>query len=79
MFAFVLVSAGVWVMRVKSPNVERPFKTPLVPLVPLLGVVVCTGMIIALDAETLKVAVLWMLVGLLLYFGYGKRHSKLGK
>jgi len=79
LFAFVLVSAGVWVMRVKSPNVERPFKTPLVPLVPLLGVVVCTGMIIALDAETLKVAVLWMLVGLLLYFGYGKRHSKLGK
>jgi APA family basic amino acid/polyamine antiporter len=79
LFAFVLVSAGVWIMRVKSPEIERPFKTPLVPLIPILGILVCAGMIIALDAQTLKVAIIWMLFGLLVYFGYGKRHSKLHK
>lgn len=77
LFAFVLVSAGVWIMRKKSPEIERPFKTPLVPLVPILGVLVCTGMIIALDAQTLKVAIAWMVFGLLVYFIYGKRNSKL--
>ncbi len=77
LFAFVLVSAGVWIMRVKSPNIERPFKTPLVPLVPILGVLVCTLMIVALDAQTLKVAMLWMIFGLVVYFAYGKRNSKL--
>ncbi|MCU0422667.1 MAG: amino acid permease [Bacteroidia bacterium] len=79
LFAFVLVSAGVWIMRVKSPEIPRPFKTPLVPIVPILGVLVCTLMIIALDAETLKVAAIWMLVGLIVYFIYGKRNSKLNK
>ncbi len=79
LFAFVLVSAGVWIMRKKSPEIERPFKTPLVPLVPILGVLVCTGMIIALDWQTLKVAILWMVFGLLVYFAYGRRNSKLNK
>jgi APA family basic amino acid/polyamine antiporter len=79
LFAFVLVSAGVWIMRVKSPEIERPFKTPLVPLIPILGILVCAGMIVALDFQTLKVAVIWMIFGLLVYFGYGKRHSKLHK
>jgi APA family basic amino acid/polyamine antiporter len=79
LFAFVLVSAGVWIMRVKSPEIERPFKTPLVPLIPILGILVCTGMIIALDAQTLKVAIIWMVFGLLVYFSYGKRNSKLYK
>lgn len=79
LFAFVLVSAGVWIMRVKSPDIERPFKTPLVPLIPILGILVCAGMIIALDAQTLKVAIIWMVFGLLVYFSYGKRNSKLHK
>ncbi len=79
LFAFVLVSAGVWIMRMKSPEIERPFKTPLVPIVPILGVLVCTGMIIALDSQTLKVAMGWMLFGLVVYFAYGKKHSKLHK
>lgn len=77
LFAFVLVSAGVWIMRVKSPNIERSFKTPLVPLVPILGIIICLGMIIALDAQTLKVAVIWMLIGLVVYFVYSKKNSKL--
>jgi APA family basic amino acid/polyamine antiporter len=79
LFAFVLVSAGVLIMRKKSPNIERPFRTPLVPLVPILGVLVCTGMIIALDPETLKVATIWMVLGLVVYFVYGRRNSRLNK
>jgi len=77
LFAFVLVSAGVWIMRVKNPEFVRPFKTPLVPFVPIMGILICAGMIVALDVETLKVAGYWMVVGLLIYFGYSRRHSHL--
>jgi APA family basic amino acid/polyamine antiporter len=79
LFAFVLVSAGIWILRRAEPNLERPFKTPLVPLVPLLGILVCAGMIIALDMNTLAAAGLWMIVGFGVYFLYGKKHSKLNK
>jgi APA family basic amino acid/polyamine antiporter len=79
LFAFVLVSIGVWLMRRSDPNTPRPFKTPLVPLVPILGAVVCTGMIVALDAETLKTAFAWMILGLVVYFVYSRHHSKLQK
>lgn len=77
LFAFVVVCAGIWIMRVKNPEVERPFKTPLVPLVPILGILVCLGMIIALDGTTLKAAVLWMIIGLCVYFLYSRKRSKL--
>lgn len=79
LFAFVLVSAGVWILRRKEPNIERPFKTPLVPVVPILGIIVCAGMIVALDAQTLTVAVCWMVLGLIVYFAYSRHHSKLRK
>ncbi len=79
LFAFVLVSAGVWILRVKSPGMERPFKTPLVPLVPILGAVICLAMIFALDAQTLKVAFAWMALGLIVYFAYSRKHSKLNE
>jgi APA family basic amino acid/polyamine antiporter len=81
LFAFVLVSIGVWILRFKSPNIERPFKSPLsnpyFPLVPILGALICLGMIVALDRQTLTVAFAWMIVGLVVYFGYSKHHSKL--
>jgi APA family basic amino acid/polyamine antiporter len=77
LFAFVLVSAGIWILRVKSPEMERPFKTPLVPLVPILGAVICLAMIFALDAQTLKVAFGWMILGLVVYFVYSRKNSKL--
>lgn len=77
LFAFVLVSAGVWILRVKEPGIERPFKTPLVPIVPLLGIIICAGMIIALDPATQKAALIWMAIGLVIYFAYSKKHSKL--
>lgn len=81
LFAFVLVSLGVWILRIKSPNIERPFRSPLsspfAPIVPILGAVICGGMIYALDNRTLQVAFAWMLVGLVVYFLYSKKHSKL--
>jgi APA family basic amino acid/polyamine antiporter len=77
LFAFVLVSIGVWILRRKSPEIPRPFKTPLVPLVPFLGAVICAGMIIAIDTRTLQFAAVWMVIGLLVYLFYSRHHSKL--
>ena len=77
LFAFVLVSAGVWIMRRNDPARPRPFKTPLVPFVPIMGMLVCTAMIVSLDSETLLTALVWMILGLLIYFGYSKNNSKL--
>ena len=77
LFAFVLVSAGVWIMRVNDPGRNRPFRTPLVPLVPILGILVCTAMIVSLDSFTLLMALAWMIVGLSIYFTYSKNNSKL--
>lgn len=79
LFAFVLVSLGILIMRKSNPELPRPFRTPLVPLVPVLGILVCTAMIIALDAFTLKAALVWMLIGLIIYFTYSRRNSHLHK
>ncbi|MDO7877514.1 amino acid permease [Hymenobacter sp. ASUV-10] len=81
LLAFVLVSAGVWIMRRSDPAQPRPFRaplsSPLFPFVPIMGIIVCLGMIVALDAFTLKVALGWMLLGFIVYFLYGQRNSKL--
>ena len=77
LFAFVLVSLGVWILRVKSPNIERPFRTPVAPLVSVLGALICFAMILGLDTQTLLVAFAWMGVGLVVYFAYSRRNSKL--
>jgi APA family basic amino acid/polyamine antiporter len=77
LFAFVLVCVGVIILRKNDPGRARPFKTPLVPLVPILGILVCTAMIVSLDSTTLLTAFFWMIIGLLVYFGYSKHNSKL--
>ncbi|MBL7807580.1 MAG: amino acid permease [Saprospiraceae bacterium] len=77
LLAFVLVSLGVLFMRKSNPEQPRPFKTPLVPIVPILGALICLGMIVAIDPFTLKAAFAWMILGLLVYFGYSRNHSKL--
>jgi APA family basic amino acid/polyamine antiporter len=77
LFAFVLVSIGVWILRVKAPNMERPFKAPIAPVVSTLGAIICTLMIVGLDQQTLKVAFGWMAIGLVVYFVYSKKNSKL--
>jgi len=79
LFAFVLVSIGIWILRVKSPNMERPFKTPIYQVVCALGAIICTAMIIGLDTQTLVAAFAWMAVGLVVYFLYSKKNSKLNK
>lgn len=77
LFAFVLVSAGIWILRKKRPDIPRPFKTPLVPLVPILGILVCLAMIVSLPLTTQISALIWMVIGLLIYFTYSKNRSKL--
>jgi APA family basic amino acid/polyamine antiporter len=77
LFAFIVVSIGVWLLRRTDPELNRPFRTPLVPLVPILAVVVCSAMIIGLDHFTQLTALGWMLLGFIVYFGYSRANSKL--
>ncbi len=77
LFAFVLVCLGIIIMRKSDPTTPRPFRTPLVPLVPILGMIFCTAMIVGLPGPTLLSALGWMVLGLLVYFGYSRFHSKL--
>ena len=75
LFAFILVCAGVWVMRVKMPSLPRAFKTPLVPLVPILGIATCLFMMVFLPIDTWIRLIVWMLLGLDIYLAYGVKHS----
>lgn len=77
LFAFMLVCAGVWILRVKNPDLPRQFKTPLVPLVPILGILVCGSMIFGLGWPNWLRLFAWLLLGFIIYFGYSKRHSNL--
>jgi len=77
LLAFVLVCIGIIIMRKTDPTTPRPFRTPMVPLVPILGVIVCTAMIVSLDNTTLFSAFAWMILGLVIYFSYGRFRSKL--
>jgi APA family basic amino acid/polyamine antiporter len=79
LFAFVLVCVGIIIMRKSDPNIERPFRTPWVPFVPIAGIVVCSAMIVSLPGQTLLSAFLWMIVGLIIYYLYSKNHSVIRK
>ncbi|MFL5772538.1 MAG: APC family permease, partial [Flavisolibacter sp.] len=78
LFAFILVCIGVWVMRRKMPELQRAFKTPLVPLVPILGIATCLFMMVFLPMDTWIRLLVWMLIGMDVYLAYGAKHSKLG-
>ncbi len=78
LFAFILVCVGVWVMRRKMPELPRSFKTPLVPLVPILGIGVCLFMMVFLPMDTWIRLIVWMLIGLDIYLVYGAKNSVLG-
>ena len=75
--AFVIVCLGVWVLRRSHPDVERPFKTPLVPLVPILGTLACLYLMAGLPLDTWIRLIVWLVIGLVIYFGYGRRRSHL--
>jgi len=77
LFAFMLVCAAVIVMRKTNPEMPRQFKTPLVPLVPILGIVVCGAMIFGLGWTNWARLGGWLLIGFIIYFGYSRYHSKL--
>lgn len=78
LFAFILVCIGVWVMRNKMPELPRAFKTPMVPLVPILGIVVCLFMMVFLPMDTWIRLLVWMLIGMDIYLVYGAKNSHLG-
>ena len=76
LFAFALVSIGIILMRRSDPDAPRPFRTPLVPLVPILAVLVCGAMIVGLGKENWTRLLVWLLIGFVIYFGYSVKHSK---
>jgi APA family basic amino acid/polyamine antiporter len=79
LLAFAIVSAGVWILRRRNPELHRPFRTPFVPLVPILGVLSAFGLMFMLPALTWEVVGVWLVLGLGIYFGYSVRHSKVQK
>jgi basic amino acid/polyamine antiporter, APA family len=79
LFAFILVCIGVMIMRKKMPDAPRAFRTPLVPLVPILGIGVCLFMMVFLPLDTWIRLIVWMMIGFDLYLFYGMRNSHLNK
>lgn len=77
LLAFTLVCAGVLIVRKTMPHVPRTFRTPLVPFIPVAGILTCLSLMIFLPADTWIRLVLWMLIGLDIYSAYGVRHSRL--
>lgn len=78
LFAFILVCVGVMVMRKKMPELPRAFRTPMVPLVPILGIATCLFMMVFLPMDTWIRLLVWMLIGLDIYLWYGVKNSHLG-
>ena len=78
LFAFMLVCIGVWIMRVRRPDVPRGFTVPALPLVAVLGVGVCGAMVYGLGWTNWLRLAAWLAIGLVFYFGYGRGHSRLG-
>jgi APA family basic amino acid/polyamine antiporter len=75
LFAFVIVCGAVLIMRRTNPNAKRPFRAPFVPLVPILGILTCLLLMFSLPAENWYRLIIWLLIGLVIYFLYGRRHS----
>ncbi len=77
LFAFILVCIGIVVLRHSLPNAVRPFRTPLVPYVPVIGVLICVYLMYSLPTESWIRLFIWMAIGVLVYFSYGRKHSKI--
>lgn len=79
LLAFVIVCIGIIVMRRTHPDLPRPYRTPLVPLVPILGVIVCMAMMLGLPGDTWIRLFIWLAIGFAIYFGYSRKHSLLNR
>jgi APA family basic amino acid/polyamine antiporter len=79
LFAFILVCAGVWILRVRSPELERAFRVPAAPVVCTLGIIICGAMIYGLGWPTWTRLIVWLLIGFIFYFSYGKKHSRINE
>jgi len=79
LFAFIIVCAAVWVMRYVNPEAPRPFRCPLVPVVPVAGILCCLLLMLSLPAANWLRLFVWLLIGLVIYFCYGMWHSTQGK
>jgi len=77
LFAFILVCAGVWIMRVRRPDIPRSFRVPAVPFVATAGVIVCGAMIYGLGWTNWMRLLVWLVIGLVIYFSYGRHHSRI--
>jgi basic amino acid/polyamine antiporter, APA family len=77
LFAFVIVCAAVLIMRQTNPDAERPFRAPFYPIVPILGILSCLLLMFSLPVENWYRLILWMAIGLVVYFSYSMHHSKL--
>jgi APA family basic amino acid/polyamine antiporter len=79
LFAFVVVCFAVLIMRKTNPDAERPFRAPFVPVTPILGILVCLTIMLSLPSENWLRLIIWLVLGLFVYFGYGKWNSHLAK
>jgi APA family basic amino acid/polyamine antiporter len=78
LFAFILVCIGVWIMRRRRPDIPRGFVVPALPVVSILGILVCGSMIYGLGWTNWLRLLVWLVIGLVFYFSYGIKHSRLG-
>ena len=76
LFAFAIVCVGVWILRKRRPDLERPFRTPMVPVVPLLGIVISLFLMFTLPGDTWLRLIVWLLIGFVIYFSYSRKHSR---
>jgi APA family basic amino acid/polyamine antiporter len=76
LLAFIIVCISVIILRKSKPEIERPFKTPWVPFVPIMGAAICFLQMIALPLDTWLRLIIWMAIGFFIYFFYGIKHSK---
>jgi basic amino acid/polyamine antiporter, APA family len=79
LFAFILVCAGVWILRIQRPDLQRSFKVPMVPVVSTLGIITCGAMIFGLGWTNWMRLIVWLALGMVFYFAYGRSHSKLNR
>jgi len=79
LFAFVIVCAAVWILRYTNPELERPFRVPALPLFAFLGILVNGRMMYSLGRENWIRLIVWLAIGMVIYFAYGRRHSKLAQ